>query len=181
MLFGLIFGVACTLASLVAYNLFVFVKGRIRLNKLIKMYPNGNKINDEQVKACRHKWNHITLAIRQVPPGKYDVCSECGYISGTNYQLNKPGIDSLREGLIKQKQLADEKKYLKERLDEEIARRRNIWIDQNLSKFSGVQDVVNDEDTKKYCQDLLIDYGNYMVKSYDDAADKVMAEKEARS
>jgi hypothetical protein len=189
MLFGAIFGVLCVMALYFGSVSYRLVKYHLTRRKMRTQGANVIKANPDEAKACRHSWDEVTLGMLSLPVGKYKVCTTCGYICGTDLKLNKPAMEAFAEGRLKRAEVKKEQDYLKQRLEDEILRRRTLWIEQNLHRFVDVANVAisprmddetNDANVSAHFHELLEHFGVYMRKEYQKAVEKVYEEEKAR-
>lgn len=70
-----------------------------QLQRNSRQFPNVEVIKDGDERCVQHSWGTVFLAVRALEPKSYATCSKCGFVSGTQYRLNKPGLEVFHAAL----------------------------------------------------------------------------------
>jgi flagellar hook-basal body complex protein FliE len=103
----------------------------------------------------------------QIPVDKYNVCYNCGSVSGTDYSLNQSGLDSMREKI----EIKEKEDKIKQDINEEVKRR--ILEHKKSTLAETVSKLDKNEDKLK----LLADMYDKVLEAKNDITGKVFSEK----
>lgn len=146
--------IACAVIGfLLGINIYKAIMHIIRMNKNKQKFANVVKIKKGTLCEGPHEWFRTTLAFMKLPISDYNVCSKCGFVSNTEFQLNAAGIETVQQAIVIQNDKERVKNYLKIRLEDELKIARDKWIDQNLYELS-----ISDEGARRVYLEHLFKY-----------------------
>lgn len=83
--------------GLVGYQIYharIIQKAEERIARRRREFPSLNKKSEIKTEPCEnHSWNLIYLVFPEVEKRTHSVCTECGLVAGTDYYLNKAGME----------------------------------------------------------------------------------------
>ncbi len=123
--FIIMVAVYSAVVALLVIRLIDVIRQIMRYRKQRKEYPALEKA--ESICKSPHTWNKVKVAMREIPIETYNVCEICGYIAGTDYKLNKPGMIVYEN---ERKLIAAEKQYVKtykKLLEEDFEKLRMVY------------------------------------------------------
>lgn len=168
-LLGVVFILFLLLIKDFSLFIYAYVRHLKNYNKFPRCIPHKDKI-------CKgsHKWNNIYLAFtKNIIPGTYHVCTECGYINGTIYKMNESGLDCMREGFKKKKLIENEQKSINVRLETELNHRRDQWINNNLKTLKSAFDEEEYDKVKNNLEFIF----KYAIDSQSEIINKINEER----
>lgn len=130
-------------------------------------FPRLQAITDTSLCKEPHSWEETKLVMAEIPFAQYKVCSKCGFVSGTNYQLNKAGIQQMNETMVIRKQVRDREERQITRFSEILEADREMWIKTFVGSFGH-----NQESNEK----LLRQFSKFTVESMDGASQRAIKE-----
>lgn len=99
----------CVAAGYCLNRCVAVIKEMINSKRVKREYPSLNKADDFSVCDGPHTWENSQLAMSQLPVKSYKICTSCGYVAGTEFQLNAPGREVLLNNIVRRK--AREERY----------------------------------------------------------------------
>lgn len=127
--------VILTLSSIVFMRAVNLAFGYYQIAKSRKNYSRLYRIDEKTTCKGPHNWFRAMLAMPPLPVDYHLLCRDCGVVSSTPYQLNKPGLVVLA-GAIKhlaEKEVKASKK--KARVDEIVNADKDMWIKTNIGSL----------------------------------------------
>lgn len=130
-------------------------------------FPRLHPLDDDKLCKDPHSWEETKLAMMVVPFAQYKVCSKCGFVSGTEYQLNPAGIQQMNETMVIRRETKAREELQISRFKEILDADREMWIKTYGPSFGKDQDKN---------VDLLRHFSNFTVESMESASQRVIRE-----
>lgn len=163
-------GVLVSMIGFLGYRVGVLAYYQMKINRMKYKYPR----KQDKSRQCEgHEWENTLLVLPGLAIGKYNICLKCGQISGTDFELNDPGLEQAQQAFEQKQKERKYQEYLIQRVDDVVDHRRSIYVDQNVGNFT---DAAKADDTE-LIRDLMSDLFKYACKSYQDANTKVLDEE----
>lgn len=125
-----------------------------------KIYPSLVKADEGLCKT--HTWIKSKLVLTKLDTGFYTLCKECGFVSGTKFKLNGPGLEVLNNNIKLADQKYENMKKSVSRFEEIFKADRILWIKTNINKFG--KDL---EENQKLLEELSLYTRNSIEAAYD--------------
>ena len=172
---GTVLGMILVLTSLMLGKVVLMIASWYLNHRNYRKGPFGIKHNEEGLCTKLHDWSlEITLAIRQLPAGPYNVCRKCGCIQGTHYKLNDHGINSLNESIKLRAKRTAERFKLEAKLEFDLESRRDRWINNNIKNIFDMCEEGNQEALTNNLEYLF----RYAIQSQQEVIDKMRDEED---
>ncbi len=170
---GIFLGILSMFAVWFLYRSILLISAKIRFSKNYNNGPRGLLYKDEDLCKPMHDWSPgIHLAIRELPYTQYTICTNCGYIQGTEYKLNDPGVDALIESLKLRSEKLNKKRMIYARVEFDIEACRDKWIESNLSNLFEICEKGNEEALISNLEYFF----KYALESEKEVIEKIQAE-----
>lgn len=149
-------------ASIVIFCYLVVQIGRligmtVRHNRNIKKFPNVFPLDKSKMCAGRHSWYLTVLAFLKIPVKEYLVCTDCGFVSGTEFQLNTAAITAIHEAKEKQETRDKQEEAIKIRIREELELARTKSTNENIKRLIDISDRAESSDKSFKAVVVLLD------------------------
>lgn len=134
-------------------------------------HPRLVRYNHSQTCEESHKWVEVELALRDLPPGVYKVCSECGAIAKIDFwMLSNEALDQIRESINLRAQRAALDTMLEERIKKVYESYLRRYVSTEFAAVIQFDPELNER---------LVDLAYYSQLALKDATNKIKAEYEA--
>jgi hypothetical protein len=149
------------LAILMFFFAYIFLRtsnivlGMIELKRRRKIYSSLQKADDTVCKSS-HTWSKASLLMQPLDYGNYMVCSECGFVGGTQYQLNKPGLEVFKNNLKIKEEYDIRRQNIQDRFKEIVSADMDLWIKTHSGKFWAANSIQCRELLEKFYYDMTI-------------------------
>lgn len=131
------------------------------------LYPKADHLNESSMCVDPHDWEDVYLALMNMPVGTQKICTKCGFVSGTEMQLNQAARDQINQTReIKRKNLERHDRMVT-RLSEILEADRSMWI-KTFGKEFGKSEDKNTE--------MLIKFSIFTTESMEAAGRRVASE-----
>lgn len=125
------------LSGVFAYRSVVLLKARMDFHRRRKTFAYLNSSTEETRCKDVHSWDYANLSFSEIETGLHLTCKKCGFIFGTDYNLNSPALEIFLNNV----KLRDERKikqsamlFRKQKLVDELM---NRMIKANIESFDG--------------------------------------------
>lgn len=89
------------LASYVANDFLVKLRGYLQYRRNLRTLPNVESVKSESELCKMHEWEKVTLALGKLEAGVYRTCLACGFVGGTKYKLNSAAKEVMHSHIAK--------------------------------------------------------------------------------
>jgi len=152
----------------VLLNVIIIAVKIFKNEKIYKTLPRLVKFSEERACKGPHSWEYVTLAMRGLEPGKYQVCNKCGKIMGyDDKMLSEEGVAQLKEAAEIRERIEKEQKEYQDRV--------NALADSYIDRY-----ISNTFDKKEVSLDKLKALVQYAFVAQAQASEKVEAEYAAQ-
>lgn len=167
-------GMVLAFASMLAVRIGYAVWGHIQFERAYRRHPRVIPYNDAQLCPAGekpHTWQKVNLVVRDLAPGIYTVCMECGYISGnTKYMVSNEVLDQANEALKKAHEKRELEAQIMSRVSAIVDHKVTAYIHSNFPKESNDPTFVM----------KLIELAELTLRAQDEAVEKVATEIEVQ-
>lgn len=136
------------------------------------LYSALRKVQSEKVCPDFHNWDKTMLAFPQIEVDYHLVCTTCGQICNTQWQLNDAAMEVFQNNLKLKAEREEAKKKIMARFSEIVRADRNMWIKTNIGRFKK-----HDSDVER----LLQDFHDFALQSMQEATIKATNELTPRN
>lgn len=168
----LFLGICIAFTSMAAVRASLGIWKKIRFEQAYRRYPRVIKFDRKRLcssQAKQHNWYEATLAVRNLNPGRYTICLDCGVISGNEkYMVSDVLIEQAKETLEKAKKQEELEKQIYSRILAIVDHRVTEFIMQQFPKESNDPTFVN----------KLLELADLTLKTQDAAVEKIRTEYE---
>ncbi len=132
---GCLMGMAIAMAGYSVGRICKMISLHIKHMKNVKTFPNVFPLDESKMCKGPHSWYDTVLAFLKIPVRKYKVCSDCGFVCGTSFQLNVAAIMAVREARAAEelKQKREDALHIRIKQELELARMRST--NDNINKM----------------------------------------------
>lgn len=124
----MLLGMTLAFASVAAVRVAMHLWGRYKFERAYRRGPRVVRYNQYQACPSSHRWQEFELALRDLAPGKYKVCMDCGAIAGNfEWMASNELLDQAAEVLRKRTE--------REELDRRVHSRVAAIVDHRVTEF----------------------------------------------
>lgn len=130
------------LIGIILVRIFDHIRYIVNYYRTRDNYPRSKPYNPKTM-CLQHDWKPATLVLNDLEVKEYHVCFECGFVGGTKRQLNKPGLEVLRNNTKIKEEVKNLSESRVKRFTEIVQADYTMWTKTYSKEFS------KDEDTNK--------------------------------
>lgn len=117
---GLFIGASIVTVCWIITRVGMSVKLHRNYHKNVQKFPNVVRLVESKTCKGRHSWHSVVLAFTKIPVQEYPVCVGCGFVSGTEFQLNAAAISAISEDKKNQEVQEAQDQTITARIHEEL-------------------------------------------------------------
>lgn len=99
------------------------------------MFPELVKSRDERLCKGQHSWHKSKLVFKALEVREHLVCISCGQVSGTEFMLNSPGLEVMRNNT----RLAEEDQVARKKFKEVKQQKLQVALNRLQKRFYKTQ------------------------------------------
>lgn len=169
-------GLIVAFFAMLAGRLILALYGHFKYERAYRKYPRVVRYSAQ--KTCggahqkEHTWQKVSLAVRDLSPGVYTICLECGCIAGNKkYMVSQELIGQAKEALETAKK--------KQELEAQIQARVAAIIDHEITKFINLNFPKESNDPTFVTK--LLELSELTVVTQNKAIEKIASEMEVKA
>lgn len=135
--------------------------------KTRNLYPKADFLEESKLCKDSHSWEDVYLALMNMDVGTHKVCTKCGFVSGSEMQINKAGVGQINQTIELKRQAKERQEKSIDRLIEILKADRDMWIKTFVNEFGKSEDK-NVE--------MLVKFSKFTTESLEAATRRVASE-----